>query len=56
MKSSLTGPAEKAKEYVEATATPSFYIVLNGQRKEYDAYLEMIAEMRAKITDYEPVV
>lgn len=53
---SLTGPPEDSKLYVEATATPSFYQIVNGQRLSYDIYLKHIEEWRAKISDYKPVV
>jgi hypothetical protein len=56
MEWSLTGPAEEAKLYVEGTVIPAFYHVMNGQRLEYDAYLNGIAEWRAKVDEYKPKV
>ncbi|ROW14897.1 hypothetical protein VPNG_03430 [Cytospora leucostoma] len=56
MKWSLTGPPEESILYAEATATPAFYQVFNGQRVAWDAYVKGIEEWRGKISDYEPVV
>ncbi|KAJ4364054.1 hypothetical protein N0V83_009509 [Neocucurbitaria cava] len=56
MKMSLIGPPEEARQYAEATATPNFYHIFNGERSEYDAWLQGIVEWRGKITDYDPVV
>jgi hypothetical protein len=56
MKWSLTGPPEDTKLYVEATVTPTFYHVMNGQHLANDKYTKGIEEWRAKISDYEPVV
>ena len=56
MKWSLTGPPEDSKSYAEATTTPTFYQLMNGQRLSYDVYVQGIVEWRAKISDYEPVV
>ncbi|KAI0397103.1 hypothetical protein F5Y17DRAFT_455494 [Xylariaceae sp. FL0594] len=33
MEWSLTGPASEAKDYAEATSTPSFYHVMNGHHE-----------------------
>lgn len=56
MEWSLTGPPRETKLYVEATSTPDFYQILNGQRIPYDAYVKHIEEMRAKVADYKPVL
>lgn len=56
MKWSLTGPAEESNLYVEATATPTFYHIMNGKRLDYNTYLKGLEEWRAKISDYEPVL
>ena len=56
MKWSLTGPPNDAKMYVEATAMPTFYQLMNGQRFDYDTYVEGIATWRGKISDYKPRV
>lgn len=53
---SLTGPPGEAMAYAEGTVLPTFYHVMNGQRSEFDAYVNGIAEWRAKISHYEPVV
>ena len=54
MNLSLTGPPEEAKQFVEATAIPSFYHVMNGQHIAYDDYVKAIATKRAEIGDYKP--
>jgi hypothetical protein len=57
MQWSLTaGSQEDAKAYVEATTTPSFYHIFNGQRIEGEAYLNGIVEWREKSTEYKPLV
>lgn len=56
MKWSLTGPSGDSKLYAEATSTPTFYHLMNGQRLSYDVYVKGIEEWRGKISDYEPVV
>lgn len=56
MKWSLTGSPKDAKLYVESTAVPTFYHVMNGQRIDYNAYVENIATRRAKISDYKPSI
>lgn len=56
MEWSLTGPPNEAKLFVEALSTPDFYQIMNGQRLSYDAYLKHIEEMRAKSSEYKPVV
>jgi hypothetical protein len=56
MKWALTGPPEDSKLYAEATTTPNFYQVMNGQHLAYDVYIKGIVEWRAKISDYEPKV
>jgi hypothetical protein len=53
---SLIGPPQDSKLYVEATSTPTFYHLMNGQRQSYDMYVKDIEEWRAKISDYEPIV
>ena len=53
---SLAGSPKDAKLYAEATAVPTFYQVMNGQRNEYDTYVEGIATWRTKISDYKPTV
>ncbi|KAI0813116.1 hypothetical protein GGR55DRAFT_639303 [Xylaria sp. FL0064] len=56
MEWSLTGPPEKATEYTEATSTSTFYQVINGRHLDLDTYVQHIEEMRAKVSDYKPVV
>lgn len=56
MKWSLTGPPGETKKYVEATATPTFYHLVNGTHVAYDAYVKGIEEWRGKVSHYEPVV
>ncbi|KAI0857237.1 hypothetical protein F4860DRAFT_490407 [Xylaria cubensis] len=56
MKWSLTGPPEESIRYAEATSTPTFYHVMNGQRSSLDTYVKGIEEWRSKISEYEPVV
>ncbi|CAO2649919.1 Nn.00g012110.m01.CDS01 [Neocucurbitaria sp. VM-36] len=56
MKWSLIGPPEEAKAYAEATTTPNFYHIFNGERLEYDAWFKSIVEWRGKITGYDPVI
>lgn len=56
MQWSLTGPPEETAKYVEATATPGFYHLVNGTRISYDAYVKGIEEWRGKVSHYEPVV
>ncbi|KAJ7775158.1 hypothetical protein B0H16DRAFT_87577 [Mycena metata] len=53
---SLTGPPEESKLYADATVTPSFYQVMNGQKFDYGVYVKGIEEWRGKISDYKPVV
>ncbi|KAJ6515607.1 hypothetical protein C8R45DRAFT_213493 [Mycena sanguinolenta] len=55
MAMSLSGTIS-GKEYAEATSTPTFYQIMNGNRLELDAYIKGIDEWRAKISDYKPVV
>ena len=54
MKWSLTGPPEEAVKYAEATVIPTFYQVNNGKRIPYDDYVKHIAELRGKVSNYEP--
>ena len=56
MKWSLTGPPKESKLYVEATTTPTFYHIMNGQRLSCDTFVKSIEEWRSKISDYEPVL
>lgn len=56
MKWSLTGPPEESKLYAEATATSTFYHVMNGQRLSYDVYVKGIEDWRVKISNYEPLL
>ncbi|KAI1272830.1 hypothetical protein F5Y07DRAFT_280754 [Xylaria sp. FL0933] len=56
MEWSLTGPPEKATEYAETTSTSTFYQVINGRRLDLETYVKHIEEMRAKVSDYKPVV
>jgi hypothetical protein len=56
MQWSLTGPPEEAKVFAEATSTPTFYQIMNGQRISYDDYVKGIAEWRGKTSDYKPLV
>ncbi|KAI0490490.1 hypothetical protein F4859DRAFT_9983 [Xylaria cf. heliscus] len=56
MEWSLTGPPGEAHRYAEATAIPTFYHVMNGQRLSYDVYVKGIEEWRGKISEYKPVV
>lgn len=56
MKWSLVGPPGDSKAYAEATATPTFYHIMNGQHLSYDAYTKGIEEWRGKISDYDPIV
>ena len=56
MKWSLLGPPEEAKRYAEATTTPNFCHIFNGERLEYDAWFNSIVEWRGRITNYDPVV
>lgn len=56
MEWSLTGPPSDTKAYAEATVTPKFYHVMNGERLEYDAYVKGIEEWRGKISHYKPKV
>lgn len=53
---SLTGSPSEAKLFVEATSTPGFYQVMNGQTLSSDAYVKHIEEMRAKVTEWKPVM
>lgn len=52
----MTGPPEETSLYVEATTTPSFFQIMNGQRIEGKDYSESIATWRGRISDYEPQV
>jgi hypothetical protein len=54
MEWSLTGPPEETKAYAEATVIPTFYHIMNGQKLEYDAYIQGIVDWRAKVSDYKP--
>jgi hypothetical protein len=56
MEISLTGPPEDAKSYADATATNTFYHVFNGRKLDLKHFTDGIAEWRAKISDYKPVV
>ncbi|KAI1341444.1 hypothetical protein F5Y15DRAFT_413972 [Xylariaceae sp. FL0016] len=56
MEWSLTGTPEETKLYVEATATPDFYQIMNGQRLEHDEHAKGIADWRGKISEYKPIV
>ncbi|CAH0018964.1 unnamed protein product [Clonostachys rhizophaga] len=56
MEWSLSGDPNEAKAYAEALSTPNFYQVMNGKRFAFDTYVEDIAQWRAKVSDYKPVV
>ncbi|KIW00380.1 uncharacterized protein PV09_08090 [Verruconis gallopava] len=56
MQWSLSGKPEDAKLYAEATGTPDFCHIMNGQKLEGDSYVQGIAEWRAKSSEYHPVV
>jgi hypothetical protein len=54
MKWSLTGPASETQKYVDATALPSFYQIMNGNRLDYDAWFKSLEEWRGKVSEYKP--
>jgi hypothetical protein len=56
MEWSLSGDPNEAKAYAEALSTPNFYQVMNGKRLAFDTYVEEIAQWRAKVSEYKPVV
>jgi hypothetical protein len=56
MEWSLTGPPEGAKAYTEATALPTFCHYMNGEKFDYDAYIQGLAEWRGKCSEYKPKV
>ncbi|CAH0004443.1 unnamed protein product [Clonostachys byssicola] len=56
MEWSLSGDPNEAKAYAEALSTPNFYQVMNGKRLAFDTYVEDIAQWRAKVSEYKPVV
>ncbi|XPS76095.1 hypothetical protein M3J09_008155 [Ascochyta lentis] len=57
MKNALTTSSpEETKTYAEATVTPSFHHVFNGERLEYDAWFQSLENWRGKITNYDPKV
>lgn len=56
MEWSLTGPSAEAKIYAEATALPTFYHVMNGQKLDVENFVKGIEEWRGKISAYVPVV
>ncbi|TGO69334.1 hypothetical protein BOTNAR_0012g00220 [Botryotinia narcissicola] len=46
----------KAKTYAEATASPTFYHVMNGQKSDVENWVKGIEMWRGKISAYKPVV
>ncbi|KAH9906366.1 hypothetical protein F4778DRAFT_725572 [Xylariomycetidae sp. FL2044] len=56
MESSLDGPPEEAKLYYKSIATPSFYQIVNGKRRDYDACVKHIEGRRAEVRHFKPVV
>ncbi|KAF7918816.1 uncharacterized protein EAE98_009594 [Botrytis deweyae] len=56
MEESLFGPAAEAKKYAEATALPTFYHVMNGQKSDVENWVKGIEMWRGKISAYKPVV
>ncbi|EQL03606.1 hypothetical protein OCS_00686 [Ophiocordyceps sinensis CO18] len=56
MEWSLTGPADECMAFVEGVSTPSFYHIMNGQRLEFDQYVDGVKEWRGKVSDYKPTV
>lgn len=56
MEWSLTGPPGESKAYADGTSLRTFYHIMNGQRSDYDAYVNGLDEWRGKISDYKPVV
>jgi hypothetical protein len=53
---SLSGPISDAKSYVEATSTPSFYHILNGEKIECNKYLKAIEDWRGRCSQSKPNV
>ncbi|KAK7033207.1 hypothetical protein R3P38DRAFT_3352397 [Favolaschia claudopus] len=53
MESSL---ASDPRQWVEATALPTFYQIMNGERVDYEAYVKHIGDMQANTKDYKPIV
>jgi hypothetical protein len=56
MQWSLTGPPEETIAYAEATALPTFYQIMNGQKLDYDTWIKGIQDWRTKISEYKPNV
>ncbi|KAF7922218.1 hypothetical protein BELL_0316g00050 [Botrytis elliptica] len=56
MEESLFGPPAEAKTYAEATALPTFYHVMNGQKSDVENWVKGIEMWRGKISAYKPVV
>ncbi|KAF5876740.1 putative mitochondrial substrate carrier protein [Botrytis fragariae] len=56
MEESLIGPPAEAKTYAEATALPTFYHVMNGQKSNAENWIKGIEMWRGKISAYQPVV
>ncbi|KAF7912172.1 uncharacterized protein EAF01_001193 [Botrytis porri] len=56
MEESLIGSPAEAKMYAEATATPTFYHVMNGQKSDVEHWIKGIEMWRGKIGAYKPVV
>jgi hypothetical protein len=52
----LTGPPGEANLYAESTSLPTFYHILNGERLDYNDYVKVIAEYRAKASDFNTTV
>ncbi|TGO12365.1 hypothetical protein BTUL_0089g00010 [Botrytis tulipae] len=49
MEQSLIGPPAEAKTYAEATASPTFYHVMNGQKSDVENWVKGIEMWRGKI-------
>ncbi|KAF7929940.1 uncharacterized protein EAE97_009537 [Botrytis byssoidea] len=56
MEQSLIGPPAEAKTYAEATASPTFHHVMNGQKSDVENWVKGIEMWRGKISAYKPVV
>ncbi|TGO24688.1 hypothetical protein BPAE_0097g00340 [Botrytis paeoniae] len=50
MEESLIGPPAEAKMYAEATALPTFYHVMNGQKSDVENWVKGIEMWRGKIS------
>ena len=56
MKLSLTGKPEDTKSFAESIVVPTFYHLLNGERVEYDAWIEKLVQMRGIVEEWNPVM